>query len=60
MRVPNPLKTKVEMLRVDEIPIIVRDHNERINAHNYAREFGYKIKTRERPFERGFEIYRTK
>jgi hypothetical protein len=55
----NPLKEKIRLLRVKGVPVIVKTHLDRLNCHNYARQFNVEIKTIRR-LSGGIEIHRVK
>lgn len=65
MRKTNPLKTRMENLKVKDGFILVNTEAERLNAHNLAKQIrvtkpNYAIETRACIGRHGFEIHRTR
>ena len=60
MATKQPLRLRMETLKINGIPIFVDSYTARINAHNIATSMGIEIKTRERIGQKGYEIFRTK
>jgi hypothetical protein len=56
----NLLRTKMEYLKVNGVPIIVQTSKERADAFNVARDLRIEIETKARKVVKGFTIRRTK
>jgi hypothetical protein len=60
MAIKTPLRLKMESLKIKGIPLFVKSHTERINAHNIALSMGIEIATGKRENGNGYEIRRVK
>lgn len=60
MATTNLLRTKMEYLKVNGVPIIVQTPKERADAFNVARDLNIQIETKARKVVKGFIVRRIK
>ena len=58
MRIKNPLRVKMESLKVRGNPVLIKTAKERLDAHYWKKVLGIKIKTKTVINGNGWEIHR--